>query len=87
MKGPAKQLGWLIVILLVLSRYAIAAEDGIKLDRIRLPAGFQIQIYARDLPNARSMTKGPGGVIFVGTRKAGKVYAVLDVNNDGLADE
>lgn len=83
----AKRLSWLVVILFILPGYTIAADDGIKLDSIRLPAGFQIQIYARDLPNARSLTLGPGGVLFVGTRKAGKVYAVLDVDQDGAADE
>jgi glucose/arabinose dehydrogenase len=37
-----KHIGWLIVIRLLLPCYPIAADDGIKLDRIRLPAGFQI---------------------------------------------
>ena len=87
MNWLTKRFKSLIVILLLMPWHAIAAEGGIKLDRIRLPAGFQIQIYARDLPNARSMALGPGGVLFVGTRKAGKVYAVLDVDQDGVADE
>lgn len=45
------------------------------LERIRLPAGFKISLYAL-VPNARHMAVGPRGeVIFVGTRST-NVYAV-----------
>jgi glucose/arabinose dehydrogenase len=37
--------------------------------------------------NARSMTLSPTGTLFVGTRSAGKVYAVVDRNGDFQADE
>ncbi|MEJ2701194.1 MAG: sorbosone dehydrogenase family protein [Sedimentisphaerales bacterium] len=53
---------------------------------IALPHGFRIEIYADDVPNARSMTLGPGGIVFVGSRGAGKVYAVIDRDNDRRAD-
>lgn len=43
---------------------------------IRLPFGFRIEIWANGVDNARSMTLGPGGTVFVGTRDAGKVYAI-----------
>src|SRR5512141_2090612 len=46
-----------------------------RLDGIKLPPGFRIALYA-DVPNARSMTLGEKGTLFVGTRK-GEVYAVL----------
>jgi glucose/arabinose dehydrogenase len=59
----------------------------IRLDRIRLPPGFQISLYADNIPNARSMALGPDGTVFVGTRTEGKVYAVLDRNRDHRADE
>ena len=45
------------------------------LGKIRLPPGFRIERYA-EVPNARSMTLGERGTLFVGTR-AGEVYAVL----------
>ena len=57
------------------------------LDRIQLPHGFQIELYASDVPNARSMVQAPDGTVFVGTRTAGKVYAVIDSNQDFVADE
>ncbi len=53
----------------------------------RLPQGFKIELYADSIENARSMTLSPGGILFIGSRSAGKVYAVLDKNKDYKADE
>lgn len=57
------------------------------LSRIRLPEGFRISVYAREVPNARAMTMGPGGTLFVGSRRAGNLYAVRDLDGDYTADE
>jgi glucose/arabinose dehydrogenase len=62
-------------------------KHGLHLDEISLPSGFVISVYAQNLANARSMTRGENGTIFVGTRKAGKVYGVIDRNGDHKADE
>ncbi|MEJ2364382.1 MAG: sorbosone dehydrogenase family protein [Deltaproteobacteria bacterium] len=62
-------------------------KQGIHLDEIKLPPGFQIDIYADKVENARSMTLGDEGTLFVSTRKAGKVYAIVDRNGDNKADE
>ncbi|HEV2563624.1 MAG TPA: PQQ-dependent sugar dehydrogenase [Microvirga sp.] len=56
------------------------------LERIQLPAGFKIDLYAI-VPDARHMAVGPNaGVVFVGTRKS-NVYAVTDRDKDRIADE
>jgi glucose/arabinose dehydrogenase len=54
---------------------------------IALPPGFRIAVYAADVPNARQMALGPPGVVFVGSRGAGKVHAVVDRDGDQRADE
>ena len=59
---------------------------GIHLDKIEMPRGFKISVFAR-VPGARSMTLSPGGILFVGTRREGKVYAVLDRDKDQTADK
>jgi glucose/arabinose dehydrogenase len=62
--------------------------DGIKknLERITLPDGFKIELYAV-VPDARHMAVGPQGIVtFVGTRKT-EVWAVTDRNKDRVADE
>jgi glucose/arabinose dehydrogenase len=53
------------------------AKD-IPIDKLKLPPGFSAEIWATGLTNARSMTIGPKGTVFVGTRLVGKVYAVVD---------
>jgi glucose/arabinose dehydrogenase len=56
------------------------------LEKIELPAGFKIDLYAI-VPDARHMAVGPNaGVVFVGTRKS-NVYAVTDRDKDRVADE
>lgn len=54
---------------------------------ITLPEGFKITYFAKDIENARSLCRGDKGTIFVGTRSAGNVYAVVDENNDYQADK
>lgn len=68
--------------------YSKAIRDsGLPLGKIMLPPGFRIEVYAGDVPNARQMALSPDGTLFVGTRDAGNVYAVLDSDKDGKADE
>ncbi len=55
------------------------------LDKIILPQGFSISLYA-EVPNARSMCWGANETLFVGNRNGDKVYAVKDDNHDGKAD-
>ncbi|HVZ97190.1 MAG TPA: PQQ-dependent sugar dehydrogenase [Chitinophagaceae bacterium] len=56
-----------------------------ELDKIHLPDGFKINVYAQ-VPGARSLCASPGGTLFVGTREH-NVYAVTDENKDGKADK
>jgi glucose/arabinose dehydrogenase len=62
-------------------------KKGVYLGDITLPPGFSINIYADNVENARSLVLGDSGTLFVGTRSAGKVYAVLDRNHDARVDE
>lgn len=62
------------------------AQADVKLDRIKLPEGFQIEVWAADIPNARSLAMSENGVVFVGNRQEKNVYAVLDEDGDGKAD-
>lgn len=64
-----------------------AGSQEMQLDKIKLPKGFKIEVYAPDVPNARSMVWGDKGTLFVGTRKEGKVYAVVDTDKNNKADK
>jgi len=55
-------------------------------DIILLP-GFKIDTYAQNVIGARSMVLSPNGILYVGTRDAGKVYAILDTHHNYKADQ
>ena len=46
-----------------------------------VPPGFSIEVLTDQVPNARSMTLGEQGTLFVSTRKLGKVYALTDLES------
>jgi glucose/arabinose dehydrogenase len=82
-------------ILLVLSAacalpcgvFAQAANERYPLDKIKLPPGFHIRLFAGGAENAREMALGKNGTLFVGTQRAGVVYAIVDRNHDGVGDD
>src|SRR5690242_19297809 len=53
-----------------------ACAQRLPVERIKLPPGFEISVFARGVPDARSLALGGDGLLFVGTRTAGRVYAV-----------
>lgn len=56
------------------------------LERIKLPQGFKIDLYAV-VPDARHMAVAPQGTVtFVGTRKS-DLWAVVDRDRDRVADQ
>lgn len=77
-----------VCALLILFFFASRIEAGtLPLDTIKIPPGFTIALYTNNVPNARGMALGQDGVLFVGTRDKGDVYAVLDNDGDQRADE
>ena len=66
---------------------AAPAQGGLPLDEIKLPPGFAIEVYSDQVPNARQMALSPAGILYVGSREEGKVYAVVDQNRDGRAEK
>ncbi len=62
-----------------------AAAQRLPVDKIKLPPGFEITVFAHNIPNARAMAWGSKGTLFVGSRGAGKVYAVR--HKDGRATQ
>lgn len=64
-----------LLFLLLCVTPAAEAAGNLPLEKIKLPPGFEISLYA-SVPGARSMALGTGGTVFVGTRDRGKVYAL-----------
>jgi glucose/arabinose dehydrogenase len=71
--GRAFSFLLMLTCLLAGASYAFAE---VPLKEIKLPPGFHIGVYADKVAGARSLTLGPKGIVFVGSRSAGKVYAL-----------
>lgn len=59
---------------------------SLPLNTIKLPAGFKIDVYA-EVPDARSMAISPSGIVYVGNKDKGNVYAIKDTDGDRKADK
>lgn len=68
------------------NNFEMSQGPNLPLDKLNLPDGFEISIYA-SVPNARSMAISSDGTLFVGNRNGDKVYAVKDTDGDNVADK
>lgn len=57
------------------------------INQITLRPGFKMDVFAENVENARSLCLSPSGTLFVGTRSKGSVYALVDTDQDGRADQ
>lgn len=84
--GLAIALAIFIAVTVVFFNLSGSGRSDLRLDTIKLPPGFRIDVYTGDVPGARSMAMSPNGTLFVGTRDTGNVYAIT--SRDGkTADE
>src|SRR5262245_49902578 len=61
-----------------------AAADKLPTAKLKLPPGFNIEVYASGIANTRSLRVGDKGTVFVGTRLGNKVTAI--VKKDGKTE-
>jgi glucose/arabinose dehydrogenase len=66
---------------------AARRASKLPIELLRMPAGFHVEVFAEDLPDARSLARGDRGTIFVGTREGDTVRALVDRDGDFHADE
>lgn len=87
-----------IVIILLVARYKFSVNPplgllvkpnntNLPLEKLKLPEGFVISIFADSVVNARSLSYSPSGTLFVSTRSEGNVYALKDTDGDYIADK
>lgn len=57
------------------------------LNKLTVSDGFEVSLFANDVENARQIAVSKKGIVYVGSRKAGNVYALIDHNSDGVADK
>ena len=83
---PRRPKTWLALTAALLSLAFVAGVSaparaaGVQLDTLRIAAGFRISLVTDAVPDARQMALGRSAdgksVLYVGSREAGKVYAV-----------
>jgi glucose/arabinose dehydrogenase len=86
--GRKNRVRKIAVSLYVLSVYTVctgAVAAGLPVERLEVPEGFSIELYAQ-VENARQLATGEKGTVFVGSRNAGKVHALVDEDGDYKAD-
>jgi glucose/arabinose dehydrogenase len=57
------------------------------LAQLKLPPGFRISVYAKDLANVRWLQPMPNGDVYASRREQGDILLLRDTNRDGTADE
>ena len=60
------------------------AADKLPLAKMHVPEGFKVEVFASGVANARSMTIGTNGTVFVGSRLLDKVYAIVQGPNGNV---
>ncbi len=54
------------------------ASSELPFDKLKLPPGFKIEVWAEGIPEARSLALGDKGTVFAGNRNLSDVYAIVD---------
>ena len=79
-----KQIPFILLISFYNSN-SISADSY--LDKLIIPDGFEISIYAENLDSPRQLTETDKGYVVAGSKKGDKIYAFLDNNSDGYAEK
>ncbi|BBB24648.1 PQQ-dependent sugar dehydrogenase [Amphritea japonica] len=75
-----------ILLFTLLYSLSHASLADLPLERLRLPAGYTLSVVA-EVDNARQIALGEPGTLFVGSRRAGKVYRLRDSDGDGIYEQ
>lgn len=62
--------------------YPLAAAN---LDKLIVPDGFTLSLLTDEVPDARQLALSPQGILYVGSFKSGKLYAVLPASKSQKA--
>lgn len=74
------------LLIFVFAPVHAVAETQLPLEKIKLPRGFTISLFSTQVPGARSLAIAPSGTVYVGSRDEGRVYALIDQDNNGVAE-
>ncbi len=79
-------IDYLIIFTLIgfFSSFIFSSPD---LEKLNVPDGFEISIYADGLDSPRQLAETDEGYVVVGSKKGDKIFALYDSNFDGYAEK
>lgn len=60
------------------ARLVVTKAADVPLDKLKLPPGFKIEVWADSVPGIRAIARGDNGKYYAGTRPLGRVYEITD---------
>ena len=60
------------------AKLTVTKAADVPLNKVKLPPGFKIEVWADSVPGSRAIARGDSGKYYVGTRPLGRVYEITD---------
>ena len=76
-----------ISLILLISFFSKIIHANPYLEKLNVPDGFEISIFADNLDSPRQIAETEKGYVVVGSKKGDKIFALYDINSDGFAEE
>ena len=76
----------LFSIICLMNIFSVMLTSSTNLDKLTVPDGFEISIYADKIETPRQITETQNGYVIVGSKKGNKILALHDSNLDGYAE-
>ncbi len=83
---PGIHVSSLGMILNVMTGAGSDTSSDLLLARLRTAEGYNVSIFARDLPNPRMLLRDSAGRLLVSNPRSGEIIQLWDDNGDGAAD-
>ncbi len=75
-----------ISLIFLISFYNFISADSF-VDKLNIPDGFEISIFADNLNSPRQLAETEKGYVVAGSKKGDKLFALHDIDSDGYAEE
>ncbi|MFL2720826.1 MAG: PQQ-dependent sugar dehydrogenase [Gammaproteobacteria bacterium] len=76
----------LFSIICLMNIFSLMLTSSTNLNKLNVPDGFEISIFADKIQTPRQITETQNGFIIVGSKKGDKILALHDSNSDGYAE-
>ncbi len=76
-----------ISLILLISFFSKMISANPYLEKLNVPDGFEITIFAENLDSPRQIAETEKGYVVVGSKNGNKIFALHDINSDGFAEE